>query len=30
VGTEDSGPAAEHSQAQQPGQDHGQAMAIEH
>ena len=30
VGAEDSGPAAEHSQAQQPGEDHGQAMAMEH
>jgi ATP-dependent exoDNAse (exonuclease V) alpha subunit len=30
VGTEDSGPAAEHSHAQQPAEDHGQAMAMEH
>jgi ATP-dependent exoDNAse (exonuclease V) alpha subunit len=30
VGTEDSGPAAEHSQAQLPAEDHGQAMAMEH
>ena len=30
VGTEDSGPAAEHSQSQQPAEDHGQAMAMEH
>jgi conjugative relaxase-like TrwC/TraI family protein len=30
VGVEDSGPATDHSQAQQPGQDHGQAMAMEH
>jgi conjugative relaxase-like TrwC/TraI family protein len=30
VGKEDSGPAAEHDHAQQPGQDHGQAMAMEH
>ena len=28
VGMENSGPAAEHSQAQQPGQDQGQAMAM--
>jgi ATP-dependent exoDNAse (exonuclease V) alpha subunit len=30
VGAQDSGPAAEHSQAQQPGQDQGQAMGMEH
>jgi len=29
VGLEDSGPAMEHSHAQQPAQDHGQAMAME-
>jgi ATP-dependent exoDNAse (exonuclease V) alpha subunit len=29
VGTQDSGPAAEHSQAQQSGQDQGQSMAME-
>jgi len=30
VGAGDSGMAAEHSQAQQPAEDHGQAMAMEH
>ena len=29
VGVEDSGPGTDHSQAQQPGQDQGQAMAME-
>ena len=29
VGVEDSVPATDHSQAQQPGQDHGQAMGME-
>jgi len=29
VGAQDSAPAAEHSHAQQPGQDQGQAMAME-
>ncbi len=30
VGAQDSGPAAEQSQAPQPSHDHGQAMAMEH
>jgi hypothetical protein len=30
VGVEDAGAATEHSQAQQPAEDHGQAIAMEH